>query len=78
MIIYIKGGDNMIIIVDDVLKQKNKTRYWLSQQIGITYPNMKRLCDNKTTSIRFSVIESICIALDCEPNDIFQIEKVNK
>ena len=68
----------MIIVIDDVLKQKGKTRYWLTQQVGITYPNMKRLCDNDTSSIRFSVIESICIALECEPNDIFKIERMSK
>jgi putative transcriptional regulator len=63
----------MIITIDNVLKRQGKTRYWLSQQIGITYPNMKRLCDNQTSSIRFSLIESICIALECKPNDIFEI-----
>lgn len=66
----------MIVTIDDVLKQKGKTRYWLTQQVGITYPNMKRLCDNDTSSIRFSVIESICIALECEPSDIFKIERM--
>lgn len=66
----------MIITIDNMLKQKGRTRYWLSQQIGITYPNMKRLCDNDTSSIRFSVLESICIALECAPNDILKIKEI--
>ena len=66
----------MIIVIDDVLKQKGKTRYWLTQQVGITYPNMKRLCDNNTSAIRFDVLEKICIALECKPSDVFKIERV--
>ena len=63
----------MIITIDAVLSQKGRTRYWLSQKTGITYPNIKRLCDNNTSSIKFVMIDNICKALECEPNDIFQI-----
>ena len=66
----------MIITIDNVLKQKGRTRYWLTQHVGITYQNMKKICDNNTSAIRFDVLERICIALECEPNDIIQIERV--
>lgn len=64
----------MIITIDEVLKQKGRTRYWLSQKTGITYPNIKRLCDNNTTSIKFTMIDNICMALECTPNDIFDVK----
>lgn len=64
----------MLVTIDDVLRQKEKTRYWLTQQVGITYQNMKKLCDNNTSAIRFDVLERICKALECSPNDILKID----
>lgn len=64
----------MYINLDSILKERNKTRYWLSQTINVAYPNVAKLCDNKTTSIKFDIIEKICKALDCNPNDLFIIQ----
>lgn len=61
----------MEILVDVLLAQQGKTRYWLSQQTGITYTNICNLCNNKTSSIKFDMLVSICRALNCTPNDIF-------
>jgi putative transcriptional regulator len=61
----------MKINIDEILKQQGKTRYWLSKQIGFTYPNLVKLCNNETSSIRFDILYKICIALNCTPNDIF-------
>jgi len=63
------------INIDDILKKQDKTRYWLSKKINFTYPNLVRLCNNETESIRFDVLEKICKALNCTPNDILIIEK---
>ena len=63
----------MKIGIDELLLKQNKSRYWLSQQTGITYPNIKKLCDNNTTSIKFAMVETICKTLNCTPNDIFII-----
>lgn len=64
----------MKIMIDEILKQQNKTRYWLSKETGITYPNIVKLCNNNTTSIRFSMIDSICHVLNCNPSDIIIVE----
>lgn len=61
----------MNILIDSILKEKNKTRYWLSSETGITYANISNLCNNKTSSIKFEMIEKICASLECTPNDIF-------
>lgn len=65
----------MKINIDEILKQQNKTRYWLSRKINFTYPNLMRLCNNETESIKFEVLENICKALNCTPNDILIVEK---
>jgi len=61
----------MKILIDVLLTQQGKTRYWLSQQTGITYQNICNLCNNKTSSIKFDMLVSICHVLNCTPNDIF-------
>lgn len=62
------------INIDLQLKKKNKTRYWLAKEINITYQNLTNLCEGKTSSVKFSIIEKICNALNCTPNDIFVIQ----
>lgn len=65
----------MLINIDSILKRKGKSRYWLSNQIKMTYPNLKRLCDNNTSSISFEILEQICTVLNCTPNDILIFEE---
>ncbi|MCH4200569.1 MAG: helix-turn-helix transcriptional regulator [Clostridium tyrobutyricum] len=65
----------MKINIDQLLKQKNKTRYWLSKEINITYQNLCNLAENKTSSIKFEILEDICLALNCTPNDILEVTK---
>ena len=66
-------GDIMIINIDNVLKDNNKTIYWLAKQIGMTYPNLTKLCNGKTESIRFDLLNKICNVLNCNIDDILII-----
>lgn len=58
------------VIIDDILKQKGKTRYWLAKQCNISQNNMAKICNNETNSIKFDTMEKICKVLECSPNDI--------
>lgn len=60
--------------LEEALKSKNKTKYWLSKETGITYANITRYAKNKTASINFDNLSKICKALNCTPNDIL-VEK---
>ena len=60
--------------IDLKLQELNKSRYWLSKETNITYPNIIKICNNQTESIKFSSLESICKALNCTLNDLFIIE----
>lgn len=64
----------MEVQIDVLLEQKRKTRYWLSKQIGVTYPTMMKICNNKTESIKFDIAEKICNALNCKLDDWLIIE----
>ena len=60
----------MRMILNDTLASMSKSQYWLSKQTGIAASTLNNLCNNKTTSIQFSVLDKICEALNCEVSDI--------
>lgn len=66
------------IKIDEILEKQNKSRYWLSKQIGMTQNNLANLCNNKTTSIKFNNLEKICDVLNCRIEDILEIDKHDK
>lgn len=75
------GGDIMPtkIKIDELLKLKGKTKYWLSKETGITYPNLDKLIKNETSSIKFDFLEKICKALECDLTDIIEfVDNPNK
>ncbi len=65
-----KGEPYMKVILNKTLKSKGISQYKLSQLTGITQGNINNLCNNKTSSIQFSVLDRICEALDCDISDI--------
>jgi putative transcriptional regulator len=67
----------MAIIVNlDVMLAKRKMRSKeLAEIIGITTANLSILKSGKAKAIRFSTLEAICDALDCQPADILEYQK---
>jgi putative transcriptional regulator len=47
----------------------------LSEKVGITMANISVLKNGKAKAIRFSTLEAICKALDCQPGDLLEYEK---
>lgn len=60
--------------VQALLEKKGKTRYWLYKQLGMSYQNFKNMIDNKTQSIRYERIETLCLLLECTPNELFEFD----
>lgn len=54
-----------------LLKQKNKTPYWLNKQLGMSFQNFKKMINNQTKSIQYENIETLCLLLECTPNELF-------
>ncbi len=62
-----------IIINLDVMMAKRKIRSKvLAQQLGITEANLSILKTGKAKAIRFTTLEAICEALDCQPGDLLE------
>ena len=63
----------MIIVNLDVMMAKRKiSSSELSEKIGITMANLSILKTGKGKAIRFSTLEAICKALNCQPGDILE------
>ncbi len=58
----------------ELLEQRGKTKYWLYKQLGMSYQNFSNMINNRTKSIRYENIETICRLLDCTPNELFLID----
>ena len=57
----------------DVMLAKRKMRMTeLSDRVGVTMANLSILKNNKARAVRFSTLEAICKALDCQPGDILE------
>ena len=57
----------------ELLEKKGKTKYWLYKQLGMSYQNFSKMVNNQTKSIRYENIETMCLLLNCTPNDLFVI-----
>ena len=58
--------------LDDLLHERRMTLTELAALIDITLANLSILKTGKARAIRFSTLEAICVALDCQPGDILE------
>lgn len=56
-----------------ILEEQGKTKYWLYKQLGMSYQNFSKMVNNQTKSIRYENIETMCLLLNCTPNDLLII-----
>ncbi len=62
----------IIVNLDVVLAQRKMRLNDLADAVGITPQNLSILKTGKAKAIRFSTLEAICEALDCQPADILE------
>lgn len=54
-----------------LLEERNRTKYWLYKQLGMSYQNFNKMVNNQTASIRYENIDAMCQILECTPNELF-------
>ena len=62
----------IIINIDVMLAKKKMSVTELTKKVGITMANISILKNGKAKAIRFSTLEAICKALECQPGDILE------
>ena len=62
----------IIINIDVMLAKRKMSVTELTEKVGITMANLSILKNGKAKAVRFSTLEAICRALDCQPGDIME------
>ena len=62
----------IVVNLDKILADRNMKSKDLAEIIGITTANLSILKSGKAKAVRFSTLEAICKALDCQPSDILE------
>ena len=62
----------IIINIDVMLAKRKMSVTELTEKVGITMANLSILKNGKAKAVRFSTLEAICKALDCQPGDILE------
>ena len=65
----------IVINLDVMMARRKKGLKEFSAEVDITMANLSILKNNKAKAIRFSTLEAICKALDCQPGDILSYEQ---
>lgn len=65
---------SIIINLDVMLAKRKMSLTELAESVGITIGNLSVLKTGKAKAIRFSTLEAICKALDCQPGDILEFQ----
>lgn len=65
----------IIVNLDVMLARRKMRSKELAEAIGITEANLSLLKSGKVKGVRFSTLEKICTALDCQPGDLLAYQK---
>ncbi len=64
----------IIVRLDVMLALRKRSLSDLSQEVGVTPANLSILKNGRAKAVRFSTLEAICDALDCQPGDLLEWE----
>jgi putative transcriptional regulator len=65
----------IIINIDVMLAKRKMSVTELTEKVGITMANISVLKNGKAKAVRFSTLEAVCNALECQPGDILEYKK---
>lgn len=68
----------IIVNLDVMLARRKMMLKELAEAVDITVPNLSILKTGKARAIRFSTLEAICEALDCQPGDILEYREAEE
>ena len=64
----------IIINIDVMLAKRKMSVTELTEKVGITMANLSILKNGKAKAVRFTTLEAICKALDCQPGDVLEFK----
>lgn len=64
----------IVLRLDRVMADRKISLNQLSEEVGVTNVNLSKIKTGKVNAIRFSTLEAICEALNCQPGDILEYD----
>lgn len=64
----------IVLRLDRVMADRKMSLNELSEKVGVSNVNLSKMKTGKISAIRFSTLEAICEALDCQPGDILEYD----
>ena len=64
--------------IDEVLKERAQSLYWLARTAGISYTTLWRLTKERAVGVNFATLEKMCVALECQPGDLINFDRQKK
>ncbi|HEY9142710.1 MAG TPA: helix-turn-helix transcriptional regulator [Arenimonas sp.] len=65
----------IVVTLDVMMARRKMSLNELSARVGVSVTNLSLLKTGKVKGVRFSTLEAICLALDCQPGDILEFVK---
>lgn len=65
---------SIVVHIDVMLAKRKMQLKELSEEVGVSSTNLSILKTGKAKGVRFSTLEAICEALDCQPGDLLKYE----
>ena len=69
---------SIVLRLDRMMADRKISLNDLAQKVGIANVNLSKIKTGKVSAIRFSTLDAICDALDCQPGDILEYKREEK
>src|SRR2546422_5088972 len=69
----VRKGAVIRVHIDQLLKERRRSFYWLAKQTGVSHTTLWRLKKDRAQGITFNTLEKICQKLKCQPGDVLKL-----
>ncbi|TNM54931.1 helix-turn-helix domain-containing protein [Brevibacterium sediminis] len=69
------GSSRVICHLDSLLTRRDMSLTELSKRVGVSLANLSVLKNNRAKAVRYSTLIALCEVLDCQPGDLFTVER---
>jgi putative transcriptional regulator len=66
---------NIVLRIDELLKERGRTAYWLANEVGMTHGGFYKVLHGKIKALNLELLAKLCDALECQPGDLLILNK---
>ena len=66
---------NIVLQIDELLKARGRTAYWLANEVGMTHGGFYKVLHGKIKALNLELLAKLCDALECQPGDLLILDK---